>query len=133
MKKILFLVAALFLFMAARAQDQKFVIFNEQAIITGIDISDYQRFTPTHQEVEQADKLARLYLVGAQIINYSDFFKQYYGLLNAKGQKIILILCFLSKPENNDWLTETWKGTDGFNIKAALNEGRCYDYNKPAQ
>ena len=96
----------------------------------------YKSYTPTAQEIKIAETiLAQAVKTNPKIKDMNNYTRQYTGLINPKGEKIIGINCFYSS--NPDKMFPNWKkqfvmvldgGANYFNIKINLTTGEYYDF-----
>jgi len=116
-------------------------IFDKDSRIIGFIIDDYNRFNPSENDFLIADSLAKIYIVQnssklthdkSLIDSYNDYYKQVYGLINKKGDKIIFLNCFCRAENNDSWKDKTVSVKGGgkcfFSIKINLTEKKAFDF-----
>lgn len=98
--------------------------------------SGYKNWTPTAQEIKTAETiLSKAVKINPKIKDMNNYTRQYVGLINAKGEKIIWINCFYSSNPDKDhpyWKKQFVMVLDGganyFSIKINLMTGEYYDF-----
>ena len=140
MKKLTLILISLFVFSALFGQvDSKTKIFDKNSKITGFDFFGYKRFTPTKQEVASVDSLAAIYIANNSaslsldkkaIDNYQDYYKQVYGIINKKGEKVLFVNSFCKHKEYWKQTTVSLKGGGScyFSFKVNLNDYKFFDF-----
>jgi hypothetical protein len=106
-----------------------------------------ERFTPTRNEVDSAEAalIKQLSEINSDHLNQTDspvieknlskYKRQYFGYINKKGEKILLINCFWKRDAGyeNTWLNEHIRVLDGgsffWNIKYNLYTDTLFDLN----
>ena len=140
MRKIIMILTGICLLMVAYSQtDSKIVVFQNDAEIMGFDIPEYSRFSPSNQDYLEVDSIVANYVLSHSanqtfdkeiIDNYSDYSKQIYGLVNTKGDKILLVNCFYGN--HKDWKNNTVAvrggGRNYFSIKINLKNNSISDF-----
>ena len=109
------------------------------------DLIPGQRFTPTKQEVDQAEiSLAtNLKTLNSPLVNQSStpiihknlhkYKRQYFGYIDKNGDRILLINCFWSEDKDyiDSWLTGRIMVLDGgsyyWNVKFNLDKRKLFD------
>ncbi len=110
-----------------------------------LDLIPGQRFTPTRQEIEQAEiSLATdIKTLNNQLVNQSStpiihknlhkYKRQYFGYIDKNGDRILLINCFWAKDrdDTDSWLTGRIMVLDGgsyyWNVKFNLDKKQLFD------
>lgn len=110
-----------------------------------LDLIPGQRFTPTKQDVDNAERILRnkLKSLNVQLVNQSPspiihkklrkYKRQYFGYVDKNGDRILLINCFWakSKHDSNRWLLERIDVLDGgsyyWNVKVNLEREELFD------
>jgi hypothetical protein len=134
-----------------KTDDYEGVIFGpkclKRLLIKDGDTIDAPRWTPTMQDIENAEKLIRKYVTkkskhhlvnqgdGCPIIyqNFDKYVRQYYGIFNKKGQKILEVN-FLWRDSKiiDEWKIKGIKIFDGcsyyWNINVNMKKKKCLNY-----
>ncbi|NVN95073.1 MAG: hypothetical protein HXX18_07320 [Bacteroidetes bacterium] len=110
-----------------------------------IDFIPGQRFSPTRQEIEKAEIALNnnLKILNKQLVNQSSspiihknlhkYKRQYFGYIDKKGNRILLINCFWSEDKDytDRWLTDRIIVLDGgsyyWNVKFNLDKNKLFD------
>ncbi len=108
-----------------------------------IDILPGVRFTPSRQEIDSAEMILaqQLKTINAQLPNQSSgpvihkklhkYKRQYFGYIDANGDRILLINCFWAKHDHEDWLVRKIVMLDGgsyfWHIKCNLNKNELFE------
>ena|SRR5690554_2742096 len=142
MKKLTMILIGVFLFCQVYSQtDSTIVIFDKDSKIIGFDISEYSRFTPNYVDYYEIDSIVAKYVFinsnertidKKSITNYSEYYKQIYGLVNAEGDKILFINCFYDSDNHKDWKNKTVAvkggGKNYFSLKINLSDNEISDF-----
>lgn len=147
---LLFVVACTASFAQKKTVAEHYVVKPFEIAIFPEEYKDFgitgKRFTPHESDVLMAEKalatkLEKInYLLMNQTTtpvihkNLNSYFRQYFGLINKKGQQVLLINCFwknINQENNKRWLNERIDITEGgsfyWNIKYNLETGELYD------
>jgi hypothetical protein len=103
--------------------------------------ADYKPWTPGDADMQVADSLYEVFfdIEARGTVNHflgkksTDFCKQFFGAINDKGEKIILINCFCKKELDtfNKWKTDLVIVQDGgncfFKMKINVDKKEFYD------
>jgi hypothetical protein len=110
------------------------------------DLIPGRPFTPTHEEVDKAEKAlaTQLLTINKQRINQAsspvihknlaNYKRQYFGFIDNKGDRILLINCVWSKEKMylEEWLKSRIMVLDGgsyfWNIKFNLTKSKFFDF-----
>jgi len=110
-----------------------------------LDLIPGQRFTPTRQEIDKAEKVLHnnLKTLNSQLVNQSStpiihknlhkYKRQYFGYIDKNGDRILIINCFWShdKDDTDRWLKDRIIAHDGgsyyWNIKLNLDKNELFD------
>jgi hypothetical protein len=112
-------------------------------------LNEFQRFTPNVDDIMLAETLLRRdlkqfvkklpsvrFVRGPNVSSHLEkYVRQYFGLINNKGEKIILLNCFWDeniKKDGTDWLNEYYHVYDGGNYyweaKVNLTTHQLFDF-----
>lgn len=119
----------------------------KRLLIKDGDTIDAPRWTPTMQDIENAEKLIRKYVTkkskhhlvnqsdGCPIIyqNFDKYVRQYYGIFNKKGQKILEVnFLWREYAYETEWKCVRLMIFDGcsfyWDISVNMNKKKCFDY-----
>lgn len=119
----------------------------KRLLIKDGDTIDAPRWTPTMQDIENAEKLIRKYVTkkskhplvnqgnGCPIIyqNFDKYVRQYYGTYNKKGQKILEVnFLWREYAYETEWKCVRLMIFDGcsfyWDISVNMNKKKCFDY-----
>lgn len=142
MKKLTLILIGIFIDCNGFSQtDSTIVIFEKDSKVIGFDMSEYSRFTPNYSDYTEIDSIVAKYVFinskeqtidKKSITNYSEYYKQIYGLVNLEGDKILFINCFYDSNIHNDWKNRTVNikggGRDYFSLKINLNDHVISDF-----
>jgi len=133
----------------AKTSDKpKYTLKDYQTIIPAVDNMDYlfgkgyKEYTPAEDDIEAAEKLLiegmEMQKMGTvnRLLNRKpeDYFRQFVGAINSKGEKIIWVNCFCKTEESSfkDWKKNIVYVKDGgncfFNLKTNISANTLTDF-----
>ena len=131
-----------------KTDDYEGVIFGINCPENWEDDKTY-RWNPTEEDIAKAEKLIKKYIVRSvekkhRLINQSwtpvvhqnfdKYYRQYFGLKDKRGRKILYINCFWKDRENRfpNWKRNSVEAFDGgsyyWQIKVNLKKKKCFGY-----
>lgn len=100
-------------------------------------ITSEKRFTPSDEDIIKAGKLIENFLIKQNPLIFSKisrYKKQYFGIINEDGEKIIYLNAGIGFDEfeepnwKKDYVNVFDGGDNFFNIKINLNQEKCFDF-----
>lgn len=135
---IIMLVAGTAWLYGSPNEPKKFAVNENQSVIFPnsyeVGFKEYQRWTPDWETVKQLEKPLQQCLkkevpdISKKLSTYK---RQYVGLINQQGEKIVWVNFFAYDFDSEDWQQDLVivddGGDDFFNIKINIENKRCFD------